>query len=80
MATTDPGASQIIPTGSVWGDIAERFTSRKFFITIFVQAVGAYGFLKGRMDGGTYVALSSLVLSIYGASSVADKKLNPGQP
>ncbi len=53
--------------------------SRKFLLTVFIQVIGAIGFLKGRMDGGTYVALSSLVLSVYGASSVADKRLNPGQ-
>ena len=55
------------------------FASRKFLLTLFIQAVGAYGFIGGRMDGGTYVALSTLVLSVYGAASVADKKLNPTQ-
>lgn len=54
------------------------FASRKFLLTLFIQIIGAYGFIKGRMDGGTYVALSTLVLSVYGATSVTDKKLNPG--
>lgn len=56
-----------------------KHLSRKFLLTCFIQAVGAYGFIAGRMDGGTYVALSSLVLSVYGASSVTDKRLNPTQ-
>jgi hypothetical protein len=56
-----------------------RHLSRKFLLTVFIQVVGAYGFLVGKMDGGTYVALSSLVLSAYGAASVADKRLNPEQ-
>ncbi len=56
-----------------------NFASRKFLLTLFVQVVGAYGFIIGRMDGGTYVALSTLVLSVYGATSVTDKKLNPTQ-
>lgn len=57
----------------------QRHLSRKFLLTVFIQLVGAYGFIIGRMDGGTYVALSTLVLSVYGAASVSDKKLNPGQ-
>lgn len=56
----------------------ESIGSRKFLLTMFIQVIGALGFLKGRMDGGTYVALSTLVLGVYGASSVADKKLNAG--
>lgn len=72
------GSTQIIPTGTVWGDILERFTSRKFLLTVFVQGIGAVGFLHHVMDGGTYVALSTLVLSSYSAASIADKKLNNG--
>jgi hypothetical protein len=56
-----------------------NFASRKFLLTLLIQIVGAYGFILGRMDGGTYVALSTLVLSVYGSASIADKKLNPGQ-
>lgn len=56
-----------------------NLSSRKFLLTLFIQVIGAIGFLKARMDGGTYVALSTLVLSVYGAASVTDKKLNPGQ-
>jgi hypothetical protein len=76
----DPhGQTVIIPTGSVWGDILERFTSRKFLLTVFVETVGAIGFLHTHvMDGGTFVALSTLVLSSYSAASIADKRYNGG--
>lgn len=56
-----------------------NFGSRKFLLTLFIQVIGAYGFIIGRMDGGTYVALSTLVLSVYGAASVTDKRINPDQ-
>jgi hypothetical protein len=56
-----------------------NFGSRKFILTLLIQIVGAYGFIVGRMDGGTYVALSTLVLGVYGGASVLDKKLNPDQ-
>ena len=72
------GNTQIIPTGSIWKDTLERFSSRKFLLTVFVQGIGAYGFLNHLMDGGTYIALSTLVLSSYSAASIADKKFNGG--
>jgi hypothetical protein len=74
--TDEHGNTTIIPTGSVWGDILERFTSRKFLLTVFVQAIGAIGLLRHVLDGGTFVALSTLVLSSYSAASIADKRLN----
>lgn len=70
------GTTQIIPTGSVWGDILERFLSRKFLLTIGVQAVGAIALFRHEMNGETYVALSSLVLSSYSAASIVDKRFN----
>jgi hypothetical protein len=54
--------------------------SRKFLLVSFVQVTGAIGLFLGKIDGGTYVALSTLSLSVYGASSITDKKLNPGNP
>jgi len=54
-----------------------RVTSRKFIQACFVQVSGAFALFMGKIDGGTYVALSTLALSIYGAASIADKKLNP---
>jgi hypothetical protein len=64
---------------TVVGATVQNFSSRKFLLTVAILAIGGYGFLTGKMDGGTYVALSTLVLSVYGTTSIADKKLNPGQ-
>lgn len=55
------------------------WNSRKFVQAFFVQITGAVALFVGKIDGGTYVALSTLALSVYGAASVVDKKLNPGQ-
>jgi hypothetical protein len=72
----DAHGSTVIITTNVWAATIERFTSRKFLITVFVQGIGALGFLHHNMDGGTYVALSTLVLSSYSAASIIDKKQN----
>lgn len=72
----DPHGQTLIISTNPWAATIERFTSRKFILTVFVQGIGAYGFLHGVMDGGTYVALSTLVLSSYSAASVADKHFN----
>ncbi len=53
--------------------------SRKFLLTSFVIVIGSIGFLTRKMDASTYVSLSTLILGVYGSSSIADKKLNPGQ-
>lgn len=53
-----------------------KLMSRKFLQAAFVQISSAAALFLGKIDGGTYVALSTLALSIYGAASVADKKLN----
>jgi hypothetical protein len=69
-------STQIIAQATTLEGLVERFTSRKFLLTVFVQGVGAVGFLTRVMDAGTYVALSTLVLSSYGAASIVDKHLN----
>ncbi len=53
-----------------------RYASRKFLQSAFVQVTGAVALFTGKIDGGTYVALSTLALSIYGVAVVADKRLN----
>jgi len=70
------GNTSVIPTGSAWTDLLERYTSRKFVLVGFIQGIGALALLKHIIDGGVYVALSTLVLSTYFAGSVVDKKLN----
>jgi hypothetical protein len=70
------GTQTMIITTNPWAAMIERFTSRKFLLTVFVQGIGAFGFLHHNMDGGTYVALSTLVLSSYSAASIIDKQRN----
>lgn len=48
----------------------------KFMQAAFVQVTGAIALFSGKIDGGTYVALSSLALAIHAAADVTDKKLN----
>jgi hypothetical protein len=54
----------------------DRISSRHFIQAFFVQITGAAALFLKIIDGGTYVALSSLALSIYGAASITDKRLN----
>ena len=53
-----------------------RWTSTKFVQAVFVQVTGAIALYLDKVDGGTYVALSTIALSIYAAADVADKRLN----
>jgi len=54
----------------------EKMSSRHFIQAFFVQLSGAGALYMNIIDGGTYVALSTLALSIYGAASITDKRLN----
>lgn len=49
--------------------------SRKFVQSFFVQLSGCVALFVDKIDGGTYVALSTLALSIFAAANVVDKKL-----
>lgn len=51
-----------------------NWRSTKFLQSAFVQVTGAIALFLGKIDGGTYVALSSLALTIYAVSNVAQKK------
>jgi hypothetical protein len=46
----------------------------KFWQAAFVQVTGAVALFMRIIDGGTYVALSSLALTIYVAGNVAADK------
>ena len=48
---------------------------RKFRLASFVLIVGAVGLFTGKIDAATFLSLSTLVLSIYRAANVTDKKL-----
>lgn len=52
-----------------------NWKSTKFQQSAFVQVTGAIALFMDKIDGGTYVALSTLALSIYAMADVAQKKL-----
>lgn len=52
-----------------------NWKSTKFQQSAFVQATGAIALFMDKIDGGTYVALSTLALSIYAVADVVQKKL-----
>ena len=52
-----------------------KWLSRKFVQSVFVQVTGATALFKGIIDGGTYVALSTLALSVWAVANHADKRL-----
>lgn len=48
---------------------------RKFWITAFIMVAGTAALFTGKLDSAGYVTLMVLILSVYGAVNVADKKL-----
>lgn len=54
----------------------EKYKSRKFLLACFFAISGLGCLVGGLLDGGEFVAISSLVLGLYGAADVADKRLN----
>lgn len=52
-----------------------NWRSTKFLQSAFVQVTGAIALFIGKVDGGTYVALSSLALTIYAVADVAQKRM-----
>ncbi len=57
-----------------------NWKSTKFQQSAFVQVTGAIALFVGKIDGGTYVALSTLALSIYAVADVAQKRLMKTDP
>ena len=55
-----------------------NWKSTKFQQSAFVQVTGAIALFMDKIDGGTYVALSTLALSIYAVADVAQKRLMKG--
>ena len=56
-----------------------NWRSTKFLQSAFVQVTGAIALFIGKIDGGTYVALSTLALSIYAVADVAQKRIEAAQ-
>lgn len=52
-----------------------NWRSTKFLQSAFVQVTGAVALFIDKIDGGTYVALSTLALSIYAVADVAQKRI-----
>ena len=52
----------------------KEFRNTKFWQSAFVQVTGAIALFMRVIDGGTYVALSSLALGIYVVGNVAADK------
>ena len=57
-----------------------NWQSTKFLQSAFVQVTGAIGLYTGHIDPGSYVALSTIALAVYGAADVADKRLSREEP
>ena len=55
-----------------------NWKSTKFVQAFFIQVTGAIALFVGKVDGGTYVALSTLALSIYAVADVAQKRMTGG--
>lgn len=51
-----------------------KYRSRKFFLACFSLITSAVGLFWGILDGGTWVAALSLVLGLYGAANVMEKR------
>lgn len=51
-----------------------NWRSTKFIQAAFIQITGAIALFMGKVDGGTYVALSSLALTIYAVADVVQKR------
>lgn len=52
----------------------EKFRSRKFFLACFFSVVGTFALFFGLMTGSEFIALSGLVLGLYGFANVMDKE------
>ena len=53
-----------------------NWKSTKFLQSAFVQVTGAIALFMDKIDGGTYVALSSLALTIYAVADVAQNRIS----
>lgn len=49
-----------------------RFWRPKFLMALFVQVTSTIAMFSGHMDGGTWVASSTLTLSVFTAGNVTE--------
>ena len=52
-----------------------NWKSTKFLQSAFIQVTGAVALFVDKIDGGTYVALSTLALSIYAVADVVQNRM-----
>lgn len=51
-----------------------KYRSRKFIIAAFFAVTGAIGFFMSLMDGGTFVAMATVVTGLYAGADVMEKR------
>lgn len=51
------------------------YGNRKFYITAFITLAGSVALFMGKLGDAGYVTLMTMILSIYGAANIVDKKL-----
>lgn len=50
------------------------YRSRKFILASAALLISAVGLFNGDLDGGTWVAALALILGLYAAANVMEKK------
>jgi hypothetical protein len=55
-------------------DRQTTYSSRKFLLACFAMGISSIGLFTGDLDGGTWVAALSLVLGLYAAANVMEKR------
>ena len=58
----------------------KNLTSTKFVQSSFCQLVSAIALFTGNLTGGEWVAVSTLVLAVYGAANVAAAHVERNAP
>lgn len=53
-----------------------KYRSRKFLLAAFFTGTGMIALFTGHLTGGEWISLAGLIVGLYGASDVADQKLN----
>ena len=56
-----------------------NWKSTKFQHAMFVQTVATVALFTGHLDGGVWLAASTLTLGVYSLADVAQKKLENGK-
>jgi hypothetical protein len=54
--------------------VSKKYLSRRFGLAVLFSTVGSVALFTGDMDGGTYVALVTVIMGVYGASTYFGRK------